>query len=135
MEISVSGKRRYVSWSFVAAFLLVVMLAAPSGTSAAEFFHAIDDLPLAPGMTEAVDQGIKFDSPAGRIVTAEAQGEGDIEAVRTFYRKALPPLGWEPLPNDMYRREGEILTLQFVRTGRRISVQVRLVPSGSKKHR
>lgn len=135
--MSNSGRRHYhyMFCPFVAAILLVVMLAAPSGTFAAEFFRAIDDLPLAPGMTEAVDQGVEFDSPAGRIVTAAAQGEGGTEALRAFYRKALPPLGWEALPNDMYRREGEILTLQFVKTGRRISIQVRLVPSGSKERR
>lgn len=104
-----------------------------TGAGAAEFFRSIDDLPLAPGMSEAVDQGVEFDSPAGRIVTAAAAGVAGknttVAGVRAFYRSALPPLGWIRVTGDSYRREGERLTLRFEEAGKRIVVHVRLVPA------
>lgn len=106
-----------------------------TGAGATDFFRSIDDLPLAPGMSETVDQGVEFDSPTGRIVTAVAAGVGgkntSVEGVRAFYRGALPPLGWSPVTGDTYQREGERLTLRFENAGERVIVHVRLVPAGN----
>jgi|SaaInlStandDraft_2_1057019.scaffolds.fasta_scaffold152949_1 hypothetical protein len=116
--------------------LVAVMLAASAGSvTAAEFFRSIDDLPLAPGLTEAVEQGVQFDSPAGRIVTAVAQSSAGktppISTVRAFYRRVLPPLGWIAGAADTYKREGERLTLRFENAGGRIIVRIRLVPAAA----
>jgi len=124
------GWRYILSGLWVAAFLTMV----PPAAVGADFFRSIDDLPLAPGMAETVEQGVEFDSPGGRIVTAvAASGAGQntgIEGVRAFYRKALPPLGWRHLSGDTYRREGERLTLQIDKAGAGVVVRVRLVPAG-----
>lgn len=115
----------------IAGFMAVM----PYAAGASGFFQSIDDLPVAPGMTEVADQGLAFDSPGGRIVTAVAQGNSGgtgIAAVRAFYRKALPPLGWVAGPTDIYTREGERLTLQYERAGGRTIVRVRLVPADPK---
>jgi hypothetical protein len=125
-----TGWRYLLSGLWVAVFLGV---AAPEAV-AADFFRSIDDLPLAPGMTETAEQGVEFDSPAGRIVTAAAASEAGqkagIDGVRAFYRKALPPLGWRHVSADTYRREGERLTLSFAKAGAGVVVRVRLVPTG-----
>jgi hypothetical protein len=111
-----------------AAVLAAVLVLAPAGLSAAEFFRSIDDLPLAPGLTEVAEEGVEFESPAGRIVTAVASGNGGPDAVRTFYRKALPPLGWTIAPGDTYRREGEVLTLTLESEGTTVKLMIRVVP-------
>jgi len=124
------GWRYFLSGLWVAVFL---GLATPVAVGA-DFFRSIDDLPLAPGMTEAVEQGVEFDSPGGRIVTAVAASDAGqkarIEGVRAFYRKALPPLGWRHVSGDTYRREGERLTLHMDKAGAGVVVRVRLVPAG-----
>ena len=52
------------------------------------------DIPLMSGLVENTDEAVVFDSPEGRIINAEAQGE--ITAIKTFeyYRSVLPSLGW-----------------------------------------
>lgn len=123
---------------FILTALVAALLTGASGPARAEeFFRSIDDLPMAPGLTETVEQGVQFDSPAGRIVTAVAQsGVGNvprISTIRAFYRRALPPLGWVAGAADTYTREGERLTLRFENAGGRIIVRVRLVPAAAKQ--
>jgi len=127
--------RHFLSCAVFAVFLGISM----PGVLAADFFRSIDDLPLAPGMTEAVEQGVQFDSPSGRIVTAVARsgtgnnagGTGGAGAVRAFYRKALPPLGWSHVAGDIYRREGERLSLRIDKAGSGVIVHIRLVPAAA----
>ena len=110
-------------------FAALALASVPAGLSAAEFFSSIDDLPLAPGLTEIVEEGVEFDSPAGRIVTAVAEGDVRPDAVRAFYRRALPPLGWVPAPGGAYRREGEVLTLRLDSEGKAAKLMIRVVPA------
>lgn len=118
------------------AFISAVIAITPGFVAAAAFFQSIDDLPLAPGLTELVDQGVAFESPAGRIVTAVAQsgedGKAVVSDVEAFYRKALPPLGWSALSARIYTREGERLTFRFEQAGKLTILRVRLVPGGAK---
>ena len=115
----------------VFAAILLTSTAALSQT----FFQNIDDLPVAPGLTEVVDDGMRFDSPAGRIVTAVASGAGDVDAFRQFYANALPALGWKAADGSGYRRDGEALMLEFSQRGGRVELRVRLVPEGSENSR
>ena len=98
------------------------------------FFKDIEDLPIAPGLKEDADSGMRFDSPGGRIVTAVAAGGGSLDAYRRFYETALPALGWKAAASG-YQRDGEALLLEFVQRGERIEVRVRIVPQGSEKGR
>ena len=113
----------------VIATAIAVLVFAPMRLQAAEFFRSIEDLPLAPGLTEVVEEGVEFDSPAGRIVTAVADGDADPDAVRAFYRKALPSLGWASAPGGAYRRDGEVLTLRLEIAGKTVKMSIRVVPA------
>ena len=115
--------------------MMLALVMVPPPVVAAEFFRSVEDLPLAPGLTEVVDEGVEFDSPAGRIVTAVASGDVRPEAVRAFYRKALPPLGWIPAPGGAYRRDGEVLTFVFENAEKAVKLRVRVVPALQKPPR
>lgn len=110
-----------------------ILLSSPAALSQT-FFKDIEDLPIAPGLKEDADSGMRFDSPGGRIVTAVAAGGGSLDAYRRFYEKALPALGWKTASGG-YQRDGEALLLEFVQRGGRIEVRVRIVPQGSEKGR
>ena len=117
------------------ACVLALFLVLSTPAVSQSFFQAIDDLPLAPGLLEAVDDGVRFDSPGGRIVTVVAYGEGPIDVYREFYARALPALGWEFQGPGRYLRDGENLSFDFNREGQRVSVKIRLVPLHSEKTR
>ena len=70
-------------------------------------------MPIAAGLEEVPDEGLAFDSAYGRVVTAVARGRADIGAVRDFYRRVLPALGWEAEDGGGFRRDGARLTIEF----------------------
>ncbi|PPR10787.1 MAG: hypothetical protein CFH41_01362 [Alphaproteobacteria bacterium MarineAlpha11_Bin1] len=111
---------------WVLVVILLALLTRPAISQT--FFSAIEDLPLAPGLSESVDEGVRFDSLDGRIVTAIAYGAGDIAAYRGFYDKALPSLGWQRYAVDVYRRDKETLRLQLKRGISNVEVRIRVVP-------
>ncbi len=80
-------------------FLLSILacgLAFPAGVAQERNRDMLMDLdiPLMAGLIENTDEAMVFDSPDGRIINAEAQGQ--ITAIKTFeyYRSVLPSLGW-----------------------------------------
>ncbi len=79
---------------------------------AAGFVSTIEDLPLMPGLIEE-EGGMVFDSARGRIAEAYATGPVSEAAVREFYDDTLPQLGWRPLGQGAFRRENEILKVEF----------------------
>lgn len=121
--------------STLAILVVLALVCAPIRLVAAEFFASIDDLPLAPGLTELVEDGVAFDSPSGRIVTAVATGSASADAVRAFYRKALPSLGWSRAKGGTYSRDGEVLTLQLKASGSVVRLEIRVVPARPKAAR
>ncbi len=84
----------------------------PRAQEAAGFVSTIEDLPLMPGLLEE-EGGMVFDSARGRIVEAYATGPVSEAAVREFYDDTLPQLGWRPLGAGTFRRENEILKVEF----------------------
>ncbi len=101
--------------AFVFTLFLAAALAGPhvwAGDRIA-FVTAIDDLPLMPGLIEASDDAMVFDAPAGRIVEAYASGAVSRNQVLEFYARTLPQLGWQRAGDGRFRREGEILKLEF----------------------
>ena len=120
--------------AIAAAFLLCFHAQA----FATAYFSVIDDLPIPDGMTEMADESVVFDSPSGKIVTAAAEGKTTVAAVRAYYRTALPPLGWarrsgDGAGGDRFVRDGQTLTLDYVADGDKVTVRVRLLPSGAQK--
>ena len=112
----------------IASLFLLAAAFPPVKALSASFLTAIEDMPIAPGLTEKVDSGITFNTPGGRIVSVEAHGNARIPAVRTFYAKALPPLGWVSSGTDAYRRDDERLTLRFAANNGKLTVVFRVVP-------
>ena len=94
-------------------FLLVLFAGMLAHAQVPAFLGTIEDLPLMPGLTEAVDAGMAFESPSGRIAEAHASGPVTRRQVLGFYAATLPQLGWEREAAGRYRREGEILRLEF----------------------
>jgi hypothetical protein len=95
----------------VAAFVAVGAMPA----HAADFLKAIDDVPLAKGLTETAEP-VVFESDQGRVVRTNASGNADYATTRDFYLAALPALGWKregdaPGGKLAFTREHERLTL------------------------
>ncbi|MDA0674781.1 MAG: hypothetical protein O3A88_00160 [Proteobacteria bacterium] len=129
--MAASGRLRLFAAAL--AFLLVAGWGArgPMGspaTAAEGFLSVIEDIPLAPGLTEAVGEAVMFDSPGGRIVEALAEGRVGRDAVTRFYSETLPQLGWQRVGTG-FRREGEELSLELSEPAGLLSVRFRLRPA------
>lgn len=118
--------------TLLAALAVLTCLAAATPAAAVEggaaFLSAIDDLPLMEGLSEAGDAGSTFDTPAGRIVEAYAEGptaSGD--EVARYYAATLPQLGWATDGGAVFRREGEVLKVEIVGE-RPLTVRFTLAP-------
>ncbi len=101
---------RPVAASFVLA-AAVALAAAPA--FATDFLRAIDDVPLAAGLTEEAEP-VVFESDQGRVVQTVAAGHVRTAEVADFYVTSLPALGWKHLPSDTalsFERENERLNI------------------------
>ncbi len=83
------------------------------GEGAVGFVGGMEDLPLMAGLNEISGAGMVFDTPAGRIVEAFASGAVSRARVIAFYAATLPQLGWRQDAETLFKREGELLTLEF----------------------
>lgn len=95
------------------ALSLAVFLAAVPPAAAAGFVPGIEDLPLMPALSANAGSEMVFDTPAGRIVQADASGTASRAAVLKFYRETLPQLGWVPSGTGLFTRESEELHIEF----------------------
>ncbi len=123
--------------SSMGAALLAVALLFPASPLRAQdkasFLSAIEDLPLMEGLAED-EGGVVFDSAQGRIVEAYATGSVSEGAVRDFYDETLPQLGWKRLGEGRFRRENEILKVEFPGgpgAAPPLTVGFRLMPAGN----
>jgi len=110
-------------------FILISLSASLFGMSGILAQEARDQMlrdlaiPLMQGFSENIDEAILFDSPEGRIISAQASGPVALDATFDYYKMVLPSLGWqsrdesgcEPEADRCYQalREGEILSLSF----------------------
>jgi len=92
--------------------LLLALLVSPA-LAADAFVAGTSDLPLMPGLRALPGDGTVFDAPGGRIVEAWAEGSVARDVVLSFYGATLPQLGWSVAATDRFRREGEVLRLDF----------------------
>ena len=107
---------RCVRQRWKAGALALLLAAAAATADAAEgtvFVSGIDDLPLMAGLAETAGSALVFDSPAGRIVEAEATGAVSRAAVVRFYGATLPGLGWHPEGETAFSRQRETLRLEI----------------------
>ena len=113
---------------------VIVLLAlavgiAPAG--AADFFELLEDVPVMPELEPVADAGIEFDTPSGRIVEAYAIGGTSRKAVRSFYRRTLPQLGWQAGAGDAFLREDESLSIDFFGTDGELTVRFTIAPTAN----
>ncbi len=94
------------------ALLLCVMMPLTAALADA-FVPGTEDVPLMPGLAPVAGSSVVFDKPEGRIVEAQAAGKVARAAVRGFYEASLPRLGWTAAGADAWRREGEVLRLDY----------------------
>jgi hypothetical protein len=113
---------RSASRSMFQALIRTVLVAVALGIGTAhaeEFLSVLDDMPLAPGLTELTDQAADFETPAGRIIDATAQGEVGSATVAAFYDKTLPALGWAREGQGLFVRDHERLTIAITPAARK----------------
>ncbi len=94
-------------------FLIALLALAASEAQAAEFVAGTEDVPLMPGLADVAGTSVVFDKPEGRIVEAEAHGALPRAKVHDFYAATLPQLGWSAAGDERWRREGEILSIDY----------------------
>jgi len=124
----ISGRRLLLRVSLIMAVGAGVVVAGMRAGAADVFLSRLEDLPLAPGLSEDATAGLSFDSAAGRIVEAYARGNLTEDQVLQFYQETLPQLGWTADNARQYRRSGERLRLDVVRSGQGLMVHYSLSP-------
>lgn len=118
------------SFSFARLILCLVLTFSVLAPALAQvrFVSGTEDLPLMTGLDEVEDGGLVFDTPAGRLVEARAEGALAASAVRAFYAETLPQLGWRSLEKGDYAREGEVLTIDITEGNSGLAVRFALTP-------
>jgi hypothetical protein len=99
------------------------------GTAAGHFVPGFEDLPLMPGLEVLPEAGLVFDKPHGRIVETIVTGAVRRSDVDAFYAETLPQLGWSAFGDRAYRREGEILRIEYGGEDQALTVRFFLSPS------
>lgn len=102
-------------------FIALALFATPAH---AEYFEAIEDLPVAPGLDESAP-GFSFDGAAGRIIGASADGDAQPATIRAFYTQTLPALGWAQSPG--VSEQGDLI---FLRGRERLALTIAQQASG-----
>jgi hypothetical protein len=111
-------------------FIAASTFAAPVCAETAYFAH-IQDVPIAPGLTETADQ-FEFSNAEGRMLGARASGRAEAEQARMYYQSALPALGWSLSVGSggenetVYLRGREQLSLSFHQRGEELRLEVLL---------
>jgi hypothetical protein len=112
--------------------LLVLTLLAVAPVARAQkpvaYVAGIEDVPLMAGLAPTKTNDLVFDSPQGRIVIVHAQGALEQRAVQDFYAASLSQLGWDRIGDQAFRREGELLRLEFGQRGPLLTVRFTLSP-------
>ncbi len=97
----------------LATGLVVSALTGGAATAQGTFLRDVDDLPLAPGLTERAEAATVFDKPGGRVVETTATGAAERASVIAFYAQTLPALGWTSQGDQRWQRDGEVLTIDI----------------------
>lgn len=107
---------------------LLLLLAIPALAVETAYSSVMDDFPLMQGMKERPEDTVFFDNPGGRIVEFSAATAQSPEAVKNFYRQALPPLGWKVALPTKFVRDTETLKIDFDKKDGETIVHFALAP-------
>jgi hypothetical protein len=111
--------------------LVLMLLAAPllaRAQTPVAYVAGIEDLPLMAGLAPTRTNDLNFDSPQGRIVIVNTRGAVERQAVQDFYATSLAGLGWDRIGDSAFRRQGEMLRLEFGQQGPQLTVRFTLSP-------
>ena len=128
MQFPTIGRRYLVRGSLVACAAICAAFIAVDVEATDGFLSRLEDLPLAPGLSEDTKAGVSFDTVTGRIVEAFARGKVTEHQVLDFYRETLPQLGWTPESPTEYRRGGERLRIALMPDAQGLVVHYSLSP-------
>ncbi|MBI3514186.1 MAG: hypothetical protein HY060_09015 [Proteobacteria bacterium] len=116
----------------VLALALFALIAAASAGARAQtavgYVAGIEDVPLMAGLAPTQTNDLVFDSPQGRIVIVNTQGPLERRTVQDFYARSLTELGWDRIGDSAFRREGEMLRLEFGQRAQLLTVRFTLSP-------
>jgi hypothetical protein len=101
---------------------------ATRAQTTAAYVPGLEDVPLMRGLTPAGGNDVSFDSPQGRIVIVNTAGAVERAQVLTFYAASMMQLGWDRIGDSAFRREGELLRLEFGQRGDLLTVRFALSP-------
>ncbi len=110
--------------------VLVLLAVAPVARAQAPvaYVAGIEDVPLMTGLAPTKTDDLVFDSPQGRIVIVHTHGSLERRQVQAFYASSLSALGWDRIGDSAFRREGEMLRLEFGRHAQLLTVRFTLSP-------
>ena len=97
----------------LSVFLPVLVLPVLPLKAADTFVYGFEDLPLMSALSQVPGNSVLFDTQQGRIVQATAIGAVSPSEVTKFYAETLPQLGWSVVSAQEFKREGEVLMLEF----------------------
>lgn len=95
---------------------ILCLYAHPAQAGKEQYFEALYDVPVMPGLEELPDQALLFDKPDGRIASVVAASKTLKEAdIRRFYEDTLSQMGWKKNKPNQYLRGSDQLSLEVVR--------------------
>jgi hypothetical protein len=123
---------RFVTVIFASFIAATALLGAARADG---FLRGYEDLPLMAALVDVPDANVTFDSVAGRIIIAVAEGPVSAGDVLRYYRQLLPQLGWQVAATKTagggpgFVREDEYLVIDFpAREGPLTVVRFTLTP-------
>ena len=81
------------------------------------------------GLNPLRNRDFVFDTPSGRIIENTVFGRGKREQVNKFYNTTLPELGWQRIREQVFKRDGEQLHIEFYGQDGDLSVRFTLTPA------
>lgn len=110
-------------------FLVPLLIAlAVSAQTPVAYVAGLEDVPLMTGLAPTRANDLRFDSPQGRIVIVNTQGAVERPVVQEFYAASLGQLGWDRIGDAAFRRQGELLRLEFGQHAGLLTVRFTLSP-------
>lgn len=120
-----------LAWAMAASAASFPMFAIPSAiaqTTGSGFVDGFDELPLFSGVEQVPDSTVAFDTTGGRIVISFVRTGLSGSVFLDRYAETLRQLGWTRDGEARFRREGEVLTFDFIADGAKSVVRFSLVP-------
>ena len=93
------------------------------------FVEGIDDLPIFENMKNNKESLVIFDTNEGRFVKTEIYGKVKLEKAKIFYKKILPNLGWKEEEPDYFKREKEILIINYKENKKNLLIVFKILPN------